>query len=428
MRIKHPVVGLLVAVLCTSALAACGSSSTTTNTTSASAPSGASATTTAGSTTAGATTATSTVVSAGKAPIVFALDGMNIPGLDLLTGQTAGADAAANVINSEGGFGGRKVVVSVCNSMVAAAPTLDCAHKLLADNPVAMFGCELNWGLGALQLFASHQIPSFNCVNTTPDYTNPWNFGLSDGGFGDVRGMARWVCSQSDVKVYATIAADVPAEHVVIPLADSILPTCGKKFNIVYFPPTATDYGPYVQKLLQFHPDFVQIQAPAPTSGLQILHALNQAKFPSNKIGIASSGFDQTDWQSAGSVLNGVYMQLEFDNWDNTSNPDVAAYLKAMQGSSQSPYSVNPQWGYNSVMWFYTVAKQLGFDKFTSLSLANFMRTQNGVAIPISRQLVNPGPKTYPQVKQPYTQIVQWNSGKFTTVMQGTQQGWVYGY
>src|SRR6516225_9480635 len=131
MRIKHPVVGLLLAVLCTSALAACGSSSTTTNTTTASAPSG--ATTTASVTTpASATTATSTVVNAGKAPIVFALDGMEIPGLDLLTGQTAGADAAANVINSEGGFGGRKVVISVCNSMVAAAPTLVCAHKLLA--------------------------------------------------------------------------------------------------------------------------------------------------------------------------------------------------------------------------------------------------------------------------------------------------------
>jgi hypothetical protein len=292
-----------------------------------------------------------------------------------------------------------------------------------------MIGCELNWGLaGAMQLFASEKIPSFNCVNTKPDYTNQWNFGLSDGGFGDVRGMAKWLCSQPDVKTVGTITADVPAEHQVVPSAESVLNQCGKKKVIVYFPTTASDYGPYVAKLLASHPDFVQIQAPAAVSALSLMKNLSQAGFPMDHVGAASSGFDYSGWKDAGSSLNGVYMQLEFDNWDDTSNPDVAAYLKAMQGSSQDPRSVNPEWGYNSVMSIYAAAKAIGFDKFTPDALASFMRTKNGVKIPLSRQLVNPGPSGYPQVKQPYTQLVQWHDGRFKTVTSGTDDGWVRGY
>lgn len=402
-HIRYAVVALVVVLVGAAALAACGGSSSSASGSRSGAASG--------------------------SPITIALDGMHITGLDLLTGQQAGAQAAASEINSMGGIGGHKVVIAVCNSMAAAAATTACAHKLLTTHPVAMIGCELNWGqAGGLQLFASQKIPSFNCVNTTQDYTNPWNFGLSDGGFGDVRGMARWLCSQSSVKTVGTITADVPAEHQVVPQAESVLNKCGKQKVIIYFPPTATDYGPYVAKMLSYHPNFIQLQAPAATSALELLKNLKQAGFPMDHVGAASSGFDYAGWKAAGSTLNGAYMQLEFGNWDATSNPDVATYLKAMQGSSQDPKSVNPEWGYNSVMWIYTVAKMVGFSKFNSASLANFMRTRNGVHIPLSRQLANPGPAGYQQVKQPYTQIVQWENGKFHTVMSGTRQGWMYGF
>lgn len=407
-RTERAVSRAVMGMLCAVVLAACGSSSSSS----------------AGSGAQGGKSGAAT-----GSPITIALDGMKITGLDLLTGEQAGAQAAADQINANGGFGGHKVVIDTCNSMAAAAQTTDCAHKLVTGHPVAMIGCELNWALaGALQLFASQKIPSFNCVNTKPDYTNPWNFGLSDGGLGDVRGMARWLCAQSDVKTVGTIAADVPAEHQVVPMGESLLDKCGKKKSIVYFPPTASDYGPYVAKVLASHPDFVQIQAPAAASALSLIKNLKQAGFQMDHVGAASSGFEYSGWKAAGSTLNGVYMQLEFDNWNDTNNPDVAAYLKAMRAASQDPKSVNPEWGYNSVMWIYAAAKAIGFDKFDASTLTDFMRTKNGVDIPLSRKLVNPGPTGYPQVKQPYTQLVQWQNGKFKTVTSHTNQGWLYGY
>ncbi len=55
------------------------------------------------------------------------------------------------------------------------------------------------------------------------------------------------------------------------------------------------------------------------------------------------------------------------------------------------------------------------------------MRTKSGVHIPLSRTLLNPGPKAYPQVKQPYVQISQWKNGNLKVVTKGTKKGWVLG-
>jgi ABC-type branched-subunit amino acid transport system substrate-binding protein len=400
MRAGHAIIGLVAVLLAAAALAACGSS-------------------TGGGNSSGA----------GKSPITFALIGMKTPGLDLLTGETAGAQAAAKEINAEGGFGGHKVVIDVCNSMAVPATAIDCAHSTLAKHPVAMFGCELAWGpSGAVQIYASEKVPSFNCVNTTQDYTNPWNFGLNDGGFGDLRGFSKWLCSQSAVHTVATLGADVPAEHQVIPSAEKVLNQCGKRTVFIYFPATATDYAPYIAKVLAQHPDFVQIQAPSSTSGVEIFQAFQQAGYPADKLSAASSAFDYETLKSAGPAVNGAYSTSEFRSWGETRDPEVAAYLKAMKGSPVNPRDVNPQTGYAELMWFYTVARKVGFDKFNSASLTSFMRTKSGVAMPMSRELINPGPSGYPQVKQPYTMIVQWKNGKLNKVTKGTDQGWIRGY
>ncbi len=421
---KSRIVSAVALLGCAAALAACGSSSSSSSSSSSTVAANSSASSSGSST--GAATGS---------PITIALDGMKITGLDLLTQETAGAQAAVNKINAEGGFGGHKVVLAVCNSMVAAAPTTECAHKLVTSHPLAMIGCELNWGTsGAVQLFAAAHIPSFNCVNTTQDYTNPWNFGIQDGGYGDVRGTANWLCSQSNVHTVGVITADVPAEHQVVPQAMSPLAKCGKKVNIIYFPPVATDYGPYVAKMVATHPDFVQLQAPSPPAALELIKNLHQAGFPSDHIGAASSGFDPNAWKAAGATLNGIHVQLEgFDSWNDTSNPDVAAYVKAMQASPQTAGttnidSVNSETGYSDVMWLYTLGKTIGFDKLTGSAIANFMRTHNGIHIPLSRSLVNPGPKGYAQDKQPYTSLAQWENGKLVLVTNGTQNGFVYGY
>jgi hypothetical protein len=125
----------------------------------------------------------------------------------------------------------------------------------------------------------------------------------------------------------------------------------------------------------------------------------------------------------------GAYSLNQFTSWDQKTDPEVAAYLKAMEGSSTDPRNATAIWGYAAVMWFYTAARQIGFERFDAASLAQFMSTKNDVHIPLSRSVVNPGPATGPQQKQPYVQIAQWKDGKMTVVAAGDEgDGWVLGY
>jgi ABC-type branched-subunit amino acid transport system substrate-binding protein len=262
---------------------------------------------------------------------VFEVMSIDVPGVTLLPDITTGAQAAATAINAAGGFGGRQVVIHSCNTMNSPAAATACAHKSLADNPIAEFGCETTWSSSGLPIYAAAKIPSFNCMNTEQDFHDPWSFGIGGG-------------------------------------------------------------------------------------------AVTQSK-----VGAPDSDFTAAILKQAGTAMNGAYDINEYASWGDTSNPQVAAYLQALKGTSADPTNSSTEQGYTNVEWYYTVAKQLGFANFNAQSLAKFMSTQTNVPIPLSRSLINPGPAQFPQQKQPYVQISQWNNGKMTVVQSGTQDGWVTG-
>jgi hypothetical protein len=158
--------------------------------------------------------------------------------------------------------------------------------------------------------------------------------------------------------------------------------------------------------------------------------ALGQAGIPASHVAAPDVDFVySTTLKTAGSAMNGAYVENQFQTWGDTANPKVATYLAGFKGASVDPRDPTVEWGYSDVMFFYSVAKAIGFDKFNSASLANFMRTQNNVPIPLSLSLTNPGPKGFPQEKQPSIQISQWKNGQMVVVATGTNKdGWVYGY
>jgi branched-chain amino acid transport system substrate-binding protein len=402
MRIKPAIAWLMVVTLCALS-AACGSSSSKSSV--------------------GQT-------SASKSPVTFALISYKIPGSDSLTELSAGANAAANQINATGGFGGRRVVIATCNSMLQPAAATVCAHKTLAEHPVAMFGCELSWSAAGLAVYAAAGIPSVNCPDTTADFNNPWTFGLNSSAVGQQRGAARYVCTRSDVHKVVALFPNVPQIVISQQLAYQTLQGCGKQTATpVFYPLTAVDVSPYVTRVAQAKPDFVLLTG----IGAQIVllfKALQQAGIPPSHVIAPDIEFVySTILKQAGSAMNGAYAENQFDTWGDTTNPDVAAYLTAFKGSSVDPRDPTVAWGYSDVMWFYTAAKAIGFDKFNSASLTTFMRTQTNVHIPLSRSLINPGPKGFPQERQPYIQISQWKNGRMVVVPTGpNKDGWVYGY
>jgi hypothetical protein len=121
----------------------------------------------------------------------------------------------------------------------------------------------------------------------------------------------------------------------------------------------------------------------------------------------------------AGTAMNGMLATSERATWGDASAPDVAAYVKTAQAVGADSSNPSVEMVHLYVEALYTAAKNIGVSKFTSASVAQFMRTANGVDLPVSRSIVNPGPNEYPQLKQPYVQVVRSINGQIVVVMKG---------
>lgn len=406
----------LLALLLASSLAACGDDG---DDESAAAPAAETAT----------AEATGQAPDGDKPPIRVALIGAKIPGLNMLDAFEAGADVAARKLNAEGGVGGREVIVDTCNSMLQPATAVTCARKTVADEPVAQFGCEVSWSATGLPIYAKAGIPSFNCLNTPEDFSNPMSFGLAASAFGEARGAAKYLCGQADVKKIAVVAQDLPQQRRDTPKAvQPIIDGCGKQVEYFYLPYGSADLTPHFNKVKQAKPDFVVNQSGS-LQTLQMFKAFKQLGYPADKTISADGSFGyDTVLEPSGDAVDGAMSTFQFVSWGDTGNPDVVEYLKEMEGSKIDARDALPQWGYSMVMWIAAVAEELGTDAFDGQALAEFARTKDGTPIPLSRTLENPGPKDFPQQKQPYVQLVQWQDGKLHVVDEGTDDGWVSGY
>lgn len=418
----------IAALLCGLTLAACGSSDETESTSDTSAA-------TQSASTEAATTASTTAAETGgsvdpsKPKVVIALNTLKIPAVDLLSAYEAGANAAAKEINASGGFGGREVVIESCNTMYQPATVASCARKTIAKNPVANIGCDPGWGQAGLPIYAKAEVPSIVCINTKEDYTDPWSFGMTQGQEGDQRAVARFLCTRDDVKKVVFFTQDIPFQHESAPnTIGKPLEECGKSAEYVYYPITGADLSPYVTKAAQAKPDFV-ITLGGGALAVQIFKLFTQAGIkPDQMFASANAMAYESVLKPAGATMEGVYAPVEVVSWDDTSNPGVAQYLKAMEGSGVDPKDSNPETAYMYVQTIYKAAQEVGFDDFDGKALAEYLNTANDVEVPTSRMILNPGPEGYPQVKQPYTQIVQWKGGKLNVVTEGTEDGWILAF
>jgi ABC-type branched-subunit amino acid transport system substrate-binding protein len=363
--------------------------------------------------------------------VTIALVTITIPGSDLLTAYNAGAQTAVKQINSTGGFGGRMVRVITCNSMDTGAATTACARETIGQHPVAMIGCEPNWGAAGLPVYAAAQTPSFNCLNTKIDGNAPYSYALGPGGYGLFGAEAKFACTLPNVKHVVMLAVDIPVYRAQAQTAAGApLQACGKTFNVVYYPVTVTDPTSYVTQVASQHPDFVLFDGLNGPSAVLIYKGLAQDGIPPSKVIVPESNLTGQALQQAGSAMEGTYGALEFASWSDTSDPTVAAYVKATTAQGVDPRDSNVEVGYTETMFIYEAAKKIGFDSFNTSSLVSFIdSSQNsGFPIPLSRTLTIPGPAGYKHALQPYGQIVQLHNLKLNVVTTGTDNGWINGF
>lgn len=408
-----------VGLLCVG-IAACGSSSSSSSTSASSA----NTTTSTASSNSGSSGTTAAAAKPTGSPIHIEAISFTIPGLDFLTPIYAGAQAAAVTINNEGGIDGHPVVIDKCNSMLTPAGSTTCAHTTIANHPVAELGCDPFWASTGNPLYAAQGIPSFNCADSFADYQSNWEFSADAL---EMNAAARYICTLSNVKsVVFTSSADPIVEKEVPPQITKIFSGCGKTVSTVFFPLTTVDMAPYVQKILAAKPGFVMMQVGG-AQYLQLMKGFQTAGWPADKVSVDSGTIDYTNILTpGGAALNGTYFVSWTDNWDDTTNPDVAAYLKAT-AHLPDPKQSNTEASYAEAMWIYQAAKAAGSGNFSASTLTHYMRTANGVPIFLSKTMSNPGQKGFPAIKNPDELILQWKNGTMTTVTQGTSDGWISG-
>lgn len=360
-----------------------------------------------------------------KSPVTVALVSFDLPGSSLLPEFETGANAAAKVINSEGGIGGRKLVIATCNSMLQPAADTECAHKTLKSHPVAMTGCDLAWGTGGLPIYAAAGVPSINCLNSTQDLTSKYSFGLNPSAVGQERAWARWACSQPNIKTAAAIVPNQPtySSNIVPKVLKSVLGACGKTVQPVYYPLTAVDVAPYVTKALAAKPDFIDYSG----IGAQVdsfYRAFHQSGWPASKTAMPDTDFTPTT--TGRNLLNGAIALCQFGPWSATT-PDTVTFTKALNGNAAKVRDPNVMWSYAEIMFIYKAAQKIGFAKFDAVSFEHWLGTVKAAPIPLSHPYINPGPTGATQIKQPYVRFERWENGKFVLMPVG-RDGWIKGY
>jgi branched-chain amino acid transport system substrate-binding protein len=404
---SHMSVALLVVVLCASGLAACG-----------------------GDDDGDGATAAASQIDPSKPPVRIPVISIKLAGVDMLTGNVAGAEAAAEKINSEGGFGGREVIVEPCATELQPATATVCANKTVGrEGVVAEIGCEVTWGVSGLRIYAKAGIPSLNCLNGEHEFKSEWAFGIHPGASGHHAALAAWLCDQDEVQKVVMLGQDIPQQRRdEQTYTRPIIEGCGKQIDYVFVPIEATDFTPYVNEAVEKDPDFIIVQnSSAPTA--QAFKSLQQAGYPAEQAAAVGSATGyETTLELAGDAMEGAVLALGWKPWDDEDDPEVAEYVKAMEGSDADHRASDPQWGYANVMWLYKAAETIGFERFDAKTLTAFMRNETDVLIPLSRTFVNPGPEGLPAMKQPATLMARWQDGRNEILDEGTDEGWVDGY
>jgi ABC-type branched-subunit amino acid transport system substrate-binding protein len=425
MRVRHPLPWLAV-LACAVGLAACGSSSHTTATTTATTP----AATTGTATTPAATTGTATAVNNSLPPVKLALISFNVPGSSLLPEFTVAANAAASVINGEGGFGGRRLQIITCNSMLQPAAATDCGHRTISQNPVSMLGCELTWYATGLPLYQAAGVPSINCLNGQADVTNKFSFGLQASAVGEDQALMRWLCTQSDVHTVVSLLPESPQFTTAIePALTKTLNGCGRKSVPLYYPLTAVDVSPYVVKAIAAKPQFIFLSSIGALVD-NFYKAFQQNGWPASKTAVPDTDFIPSVTDPLGSSINGAVVIGQFATANSTAtDPNISTFSSSLHGNTTYTYDPNVAWIWAETMFVYDAAKQIGFSKFTPQSFQQWMNTYPSLPIPLSHTFTNPGPTNAPQIKQPYARIERWENGKFVPQTAGPQgDGWINGW
>jgi ABC-type branched-subunit amino acid transport system substrate-binding protein len=257
------------------------------------------------------------------------------------------------------------------------------------------------------------------------DLTSTSAYGLAASGATQYGAQAQFVCTKHPKSV-AILAIDEPVNHTQLAPQVSTLHGCGAKVTEIFTNPATADFTPYINKAVQSKPNFVLINYGIQQSIL-VVKALHAAGIPGSAISSEDSVVDPSFFSAVGGDLAGSYYTYETYSWADTSNPEIATYLKEMAkyAPTVDAQNENSQLAFGTVMTLYSIAKQIGFSNFDAATLTKHMKTTTSIPLFMSKSIINPSPvQQYAGIHQPYVQMLQYSNGSLHEVL-STNGGWL---
>jgi branched-chain amino acid transport system substrate-binding protein len=340
-----------------------------------------------------------------------------------ITNWGTATKAAADYVNKElGGFGGRQVEVVDCDSQSTTAGALTCANKMVSSKVDFVTGLSLNFGPNGVPVLEKAAIPVQMFPIATQDYTASNSFPLAGGSAASYPARANYSITKEGEKTAAFTAADSGPAQLALQQLQPIYEKAGGSVLDALVPASSADLAPTIAKIMQAKPDVV-INSLAGVKGVSLYTGLFAQGYDPKRVFGAGSLVDVDNFYSKvqpAAAIEGSLYELQCASPDDTANPDIAVYRKAMTDYSdiegRSEYALL---GFSAVMTNYNLAKQIGFENFSKESMAKAYTTETVPVFAGYRYSRAAAPADYPAVGNPFVRIVRYEGGQIVNVENG---------
>jgi branched-chain amino acid transport system substrate-binding protein len=368
-RIRQVGAGLL-ACGAAAVLAACGSSNDAGSTTSTASGGG------------GGTSTTSVLGTPKKAtgtPVVFGMindetnAGVTFPEL-----RTA-AQAAAKYLNEyRNGIGGHPIEIKVCSTDFTPAVSANCANKLVADKPVAIFGGTDVAGAATFPIYQRAKLAYIGGMNFTPvEASAPNSVIFNDAAQTGNIDLGAYAVDKLGAKKVAIIAqGDTQGKFTANTFEVPGVVASGGQAKVFPLPPTQADASPVVASALGYKPDAIILESPG-----QCVAIINALKSLANSKPVLS-----IDPCSAPNVIQatnggaeGIYFVAPYQLYEGDT-PDAKLARAIVEKYAPPKQVINSPalQGINEVMNFWTVFHDTDPSKLTTDYILTTLRSGSG--------------------------------------------------
>jgi ABC-type branched-subunit amino acid transport system substrate-binding protein len=236
------------------------------------------------------------------------------------------AQAFAKMINAKGGINGHPLEVEQCDDQADPNLAVGCARQAVSDHVVALVGGISLYSTSIFPILEAAHIPWIgNVPLSAGDYTSPMSFPVSSqvltfAGAGALEGHE---CKHPAGLDQATATSRALFDTFYLAGVRSQ----GKEPNVVYAPPSTTDYTSFVAQALSGGTDCLYVAA-SPTVQPVIWAAVQQSGQHVRGFDVPST-FTQASIDAAPQATEGI--QLASANPLPTNSNGLAGYLAALQ-------------------------------------------------------------------------------------------------